>query len=423
MDERVKDVFADNMELIYKLSDQISTFYNATTIPVQLLDKTGEVIEPYGGECSYCELFKEACGKFCPCEQSHMYAFKESEKLGEGYISSCPAGYVHFAVAVNYENNTVANILAGPVALDYPNMDIIDAIIRKYNISVNLRSRLYQNFSSAQLVEPYRARYLCKLLSSMISNLVRAEILNYQMKNLSKKESDKDKVIEYTELVRDTRNMNSQYDMEKKLIEYVVSGDKEHAKAILNEMLGRIYFTSANNIEIIKARSIELIALLSRTVIENGGSEELVYNMTDSSLRNISGVKDLTDLSYILLDILEMFSNAVFSKYKKSDIPSLQKALEYIEEHYTSPICLEEVAEYSGLNPAYLSSLFKKEMGVNFSNYVTEKRMNQAKNMLKNTNAPLVEIAMSLGYENQSYFSSVFKKYCNMTPKEYRYKL
>lgn len=62
-------------------------------------------------------------------------------------------------------------------------------------------------------------------------------------------------------------------------------------------------------------------------------------------------------------------------------------------------------------------------MGVNFSNYVTEKRMNQAKNMLKNTNAPLVEIAMSLGYENQSYFSSVFKKYCNMTPKEYRYKL
>ena len=54
-----------------------------------------------------------------------------------------------------------------------------------------------------------------------------------------------------TELVRDTRNMNSQYDMEKKLIEYVVSGDKEHAKAILNEMLGRIYFTSANNIEII----------------------------------------------------------------------------------------------------------------------------------------------------------------------------
>lgn len=407
------------MELLYKLSDQLSTYYNATSIPLQLYDKSGELIESYGAPCSYCEIFKEACGKFCPCGQSHNYAFKEAGKLGEGYIFSCPAGYVHFTVAVNNESGIVANVLAGPVALDYPDMEIIDKIIQKYNLSLNYRSKLYHNFSSAQLVEPYRARYLCKLLSQLISNLAQSEIIQKQVKNVTMEEQEK--VGQYMELVHQAQTMNSQYDMEKQLIEDVVSGNKEHAKSLLNEMLGRIYFTSANNIEIIKARAIELIALLSRAVVENGGSEKLVYQMTDSSLHNISGVGDLTDLSYILLEILELFSNAAFTKYKKSDIPSLQRAVGYIDENYNRAISLEEVAEYAGLNPAYFSSLFKKEMGINFSNFVTEKRITQAKNMLKNSNAPLVEIAMSLGYENQSYFSSVFKKYCNMTPKEYRY--
>ncbi len=407
------------MELLYKLSDQLSTYYNATSIPLQLFDKSGALIKVYGTQCSYCEIFKEACGKFCPCEQSHNYAFKEAYKLGEGYIFSCPAGYVHFAVAVKTEDGSVANILAGPVALDYPDMELIDKVIQKYNLSLNYRSKLYHNYSDAQLVEPYRARYLCKLLSQLITNLVQSEIIKIKAKNVSKKEQEK--VGEYMELVRQAQTMNSQYDMEKQLIEDVVSGNKEHAKSLLNEMLGRIYFTSANNIEIIKARAIELIALLSRVVVENGGSEELIYKMTDTSLHNISGVRDLTDLSYILLEILELFSNAAFSKYKKSDIPSLQKAIDYIDINYTSAISLEEVAENAGLNPAYFSSLFKKEMGISFSNFVTEKRMDKAKHMLRSSNAPLVEIAMSLGYENQSYFSSVFKKYCNMTPKEYRY--
>lgn len=408
------------MELLYKLSDQLSTFYNATNIPVRLYDASGELVETYGTECSFCETFQEACGKFCPCQQSHAHSFKEAEKLGEGYMFSCPGGLVHFTVAVMGESGSEANVIAGPIALDYPDMDGIDEIIRKYNISLNYRGRLFREFSSALLVEPYRARYLCKLLSQLVNNLVRAELMDRGIQSVSDRETER--VGEYMELVRQTQSMNSQYDMEKQLIEDVVSGNREHAKSLLNEMLGRIYFTSANNIEIIKARAIELIALLSRAVVENGGSEELVYDMTDSSLHNISGVNDLTELSYVLLDVLELFSNAAFSKYKRSDLPSLKKALEYIEKHYTSPISLEEVAEYAGLNSAYFSSLFKKEIGINFSNYVTEKRMNQAKHLLKNSNMPLIEIAMSLGYENQSYFSSVFKKYCQMTPKEYRYK-
>ena len=405
------------MELLLRLSDQISTYYNATGIPIQIMEESGAIIEAYGSKCDYCTIFQEACDGLCPCEHEHMYALNETNKSRDGYMFTCSAGYVHFALSVKDEDVTV-HILAGPIALDYPKMEVIDEVIKKYNISLNYRTKLFQSFSSAQLIEPYRARYLFKLLAHLVTNLedaVKADRLTASNK------SQKEKVGEYIELVRQGQTMNLQYDMEKQLVEAVINGDKEYSRAILNEMLGRIYFTSANNIEIIKARSIELIALLSRAVIESGGSENTVYQMTDSSLHNISKVNDLTELSYMLLDILDLFSSAAFSKYKKTDIPALKEAVEYIGNHYAENISLEEVAEHVGLNAAYFSSLFKREMEINFSNYVTEKKMEAAKRMLKNTNAPLIEIAMSLGYENQSYFSSVFKKYCNMTPKQYRY--
>lgn len=407
------------MDFMYRLSDQLAAFYNATNINIQIIDKNGNVIEYYGTPCVYCTIFQEACGKFCPCEQSHNYAFKEAKRLGDGYMFTCPAGYVHFALVITEDNKIVANILAGPIAVEYSDYEKIDKIIKKNDLSINYRGKLFQAYSAAPLIEPYRARYFWKLLSLLVANLNKAVKYDEQMEKT--KSMQISKVGEYMNLLRDAGTMSLQYDMEKQLVEDVIKGNKEHAKSILNEMLGRIYFTSANNIEIIKARAIELIALLSRAVVENGGSETTVYEMTDSSLHNISNIKDLTELSYQLLEILDLFCNEAFSKYNKSDIPALRQAVSYIEKKYNTNLSLEEVAEHVGLNTAYFSTLFKKEIGVNFSGYVTERRMEAAKEMLKKTNMPLVEIAMSLGYNNQSYFSSVFKKYCNMTPKQYRF--
>ena len=192
---------------------------------------------------------------------------------------------------------------------------------------------------------------------------------------------------------------------------------------MLNEILGRIYFSSGNNIEIIRTHCIELTALLSRAIIENGGNQKEVCQSTDTFLHTLTNTKDLTDLSMALMEILHNFISLAFIKYKIPETPALQTALEYINDNYCKEITLQEVAAYAGLNPAYLSSLFKKEMKINFSDYITDKRITQAKFLLKNSNATIVDIAGTLGFQSQSYFSNVFKKYTGMTPKQYRYTL
>ena len=410
------------MDLLNKLSDNLTTYYNATNISSQLLDPSGEVIDSFGPQYNYCSLFRKGCGKYDPCPGNHIHACRESARLGEGYIYSCPAGYTHFAVPVINKNRLVATVLAGPIALGFPDQSRIDDVIREHSISIDVRTDMFRAYSEAPLIEPVRARYLCKLLFSLISNLTQS---GSDLERMAERNSQQSNINEYVEMLRIGENsiQTSEYDLEKQIIEDVLTGNKEHARAVLNEVLGRIYFTSGNNVEIIKTRFIELIALLSRAIVENGGNAKDIYQMTDIYLRQMTEKDDLTELSFLLLDILDSFTSMAFSRYKEPVLPALQNAVKYINENYSSTIKLEALAAQVGLNPTYLSTVFKKEMGTTFSAYVTEKRIQQAKHLLKNTNASLADIAMAVGLESQSYFSKLFKKHTGMTPSQYRYSL
>ena len=64
--------------------------------------------------------------------------------------------------------------------------------------------------------------------------------------------------------------------------------------------------------------------------------------------------------------------------------------------------------------------MFKKETGQTFINYLNNYKIERSKDLLKNTNMTLLDISLEVGFNNQSYYSTIFKKYTNMTPHEYR---
>ena len=98
----------------------------------------------------------------------------------------------------------------------------------------------------------------------------------------------------------------------------------------------------------------------------------------------------------------------------------VREAIRYIETHYGEKIFLEDVAEVIALNPVYFSVLFKKEMGMNFSTYLLEYRMEKAKNLIRSTSETISCIATQVGYQDPRYFSQVFTKHVGMKPTLYR---
>ena len=130
------------------------------------------------------------------------------------------------------------------------------------------------------------------------------------------------------------------------------------------------------------------------------------------------------------LDSLQALQNYVMQKigdaldYGRKEnqnySPTIAKAVEYIHQHYTEPINMTRVAGMVHLNPEYFCRLFKEETGRNFSNYLTNLRLNKAVALLKKSDYKVYEIAELVGYSNLSYFSTLFKKYYGISPFDFR---
>lgn len=102
--------------------------------------------------------------------------------------------------------------------------------------------------------------------------------------------------------------------------------------------------------------------------------------------------------------------------------PFVQKAIQYMNEHLSEDLCREQIASHVYLNPAYLSRLFKKETGQSLTEYIMEARIAKAKPLLEKTNLKVSDIAMTVGYDNFSHFTKMFKKITGFSPVEYRRK-
>lgn len=113
-----------------------------------------------------------------------------------------------------------------------------------------------------------------------------------------------------------------------------------------------------------------------------------------------------------LLEILNECTDRQFGR-------KIRDALTYLREHYAEDVGLNEVAQLLDVTPIYLSHLFKKEVGMTFSAYVTKLRIDRAKELLRRGDKKIYEISEMVGYQTVQYFSKVFKRETNKTPKEF----
>lgn len=110
-----------------------------------------------------------------------------------------------------------------------------------------------------------------------------------------------------------------------------------------------------------------------------------------------------------------------YSLEKGTDAKSkIQLAIRYIQNHYAEDIAVNELAEKFSMSPNYFSSMFKKETNKSAVNYITEYRIQKARDYLVHSEESVVDIAKKVGYEDSQYFFRVFKKAVGVTPLQYR---
>lgn len=134
-------------------------------------------------------------------------------------------------------------------------------------------------------------------------------------------------------------------------------------------------------------------------------------------------IEECSSIEGILKYFSTLFEGAL-SFYNNSKSSQNRKAIEvikvYIREHYNEDISLNDAAGLVFLNASYLSELFKKETGINFSDYLINQRLEVAKELLKDIRYRTNEVAEMVGYRDAKYFSKLFKKVVGINPAEFR---
>ncbi len=163
------------------------------------------------------------------------------------------------------------------------------------------------------------------------------------------------------------------------------------------------------------------VTMACRTAMAAGMEPERVYNSSDLFIQRMDELDSIAAIRALHKEMFEFYLKEVRAVPKRTPWSRpVAGCVDYIYEHLHQRITVPDLAEHVGLTESYLSSLFKKETGRAISEYVMDKRIEAAGNMLKFSDYSCADIGAILAFSSQSHFIRAFKARTGMTPRAYR---
>jgi AraC-like DNA-binding protein/ligand-binding sensor protein len=398
--------------------------HDCLPLPEMLNEITGD-----RNTCLYCLKYKtgglrpEKASDFrtFPCSLLHINAIKESQNFGGSYIYMCDLGFMFWTSPLYADERFIGALLGtGFLAIDYEEAAEALSFMNKGAVP---SGEFKDHLSRFPKGDSERIKALAELM------MICAENLSVGGRNYH--EILKRRAEQQFSLSMEIQELKAKYpsgteypdyplDKEKMLLSALRQGDNKRGKKILNEILANLIFSNPDQFKYIQFRAIELAVLLSRSASGPGNTEEEILKTTNQYIMRIQEVQTIEELTNVLHIIVEYMADQVFSFQGVRHAAALRKAERYIRENYTRKISLQEIAKVSGLSAPYFSTIFREEIGENLSAYLNRLRVERAGRLLTETDMSLSDISGSCGFEDQSWFSKIFKTYTGMSPGKYR---
>ncbi|CAM4087274.1 response regulator transcription factor [Lederbergia lenta] len=217
---------------------------------------------------------------------------------------------------------------------------------------------------------------------------------------------------------------------------------RQGLKVLLEDVLGGFQVTEAKSGEEGLLHIRQQLPHLIITDIRMGGMDGLAFTAKvrqvskDIPIIILSGYSDFEYArsamrqgisEYLLKPVNRTELSEVISKiFKPTEVESIdtskhfQKIIQYIQENLSKEITLHHLADYVDLHPQYIGQLFKSELDQSFTEYMKEQRLKRAKELLRDTQLKVYEVANLSGYKSPKHFMTIFKQKVGKTPIQFR---
>jgi len=231
-----------------------------------------------------------------------------------------------------------------------------------------------------------------------------------------------EKIADVVEQLDKKRQPDSKSEARKQLnlaIDDMVEAAMSRDPALFTEAakkLPALFEKATISFEQYKQEIFKTMAMLAEIFNEHNKRKDKLFQV---SYQEAEQWKDKEEAEEYMNRLFGQLAGTIQGERTGSAHRTVQHLLQYIEENYAENIGLNELADMVGLNPTYLSILFKEEVGVSFVKYMTELRVEKAKELL-DAGYRVGEVSDMVGYSNYRYFCDIFKKHEGKTPNEYR---
>ena len=391
-----------------------------------LIDSRGDVLystQIESSACGVCKNINKSSDKKHDCQSLYLYGSYQAERFGGGYVFFCPFGLVHWAAPIVINGTLVGSMIGGPVLMMEPEDFLMDELMTNNGMDKLKTDELMQAVKEVPIRMPDVVNSYSELLSvvaAYASNIKLSSML--ESKKYLTQQSNISEYIQYIKTMGGEVNELPPYPLEKEkeLLSLISVGDRSQSQKVLNEIFGHIFFQTGGNFQVMKARVLELVVLLSRAALEGGADVEQIFGLNYNYLNEINEFHAIEDLAFWLSGIMARFTDCVFNFTDLKHVDVIYKSMDYIKRNYMKKITLEEVASVVYLSSSYFSKIFKDEVKTSFINYLNKVRIEASKKLLLDDKISIVGVSNLVGYEDQSYFSKVFKKLVGISPGKFR---
>lgn len=232
---------------------------------------------------------------------------------------------------------------------------------------------------------------------------------------------EKGTVLEERELKRCLTSGPYPTELEKSVINHLQRGQGDEAYALYQEFFSHVSLYSFNHFRFAMKRFYISLQLLIKELQDTGCFFSYQEGDIESFEDSLETVQERATIDTFFCQWFDRFQQAIqHNKDQKNQLVAMQVKALFASEYNNPNVCLQYVADAVQLSPTYLSKIFKASEGISFGEYCLRFRMEKASALLSETETAIREIAAAVGFSNENYFYTVFRKQVGITPNEFR---